>query len=679
MRLLSYLLPARFLPSLPTSTALLDFLLENHKCAAVQGRKFMAAAAIQHCARAGMPPMNFQCGANSSSRITFSCYKYCAALEPSLKHYKFQEHRRLIQYREFVLPQSSLKEQACEQLVHDMDEQWSHHSSYSQPFTSTQPSTIKRNVEKIMQDHSPCQTSILQGDVHTTGLSMKEIERRRKIGAANKGKIPWTKGRKLSKEHKELIKQRTTEALRDLKVRQKMLGHRQLHRQASKDKISDALRKIWERRIVSVKARQEVLQIWSNNIAQAAKQGDHCQDTLDWDSYDRIKSEMISMYLWNKEKERIVKKLRKAEAKIIAKKVQAAEKSKLQTRGAKKLRCEKLVLRKSDAQPTRVVVSTRPKLKERLTKSKANGSIQKAGKVNHTQGGGSNWVLVAGGVLLSTLSVKLGCKLKQMFDTKKQNCSAPKALADGVEVKQPPGSPLPKSTDPSSLLLVKIPGPESSKENSGVMWTSSPDRLEDPRKPFQYSNSSGSPCFSESGSDIYNKREVIQKLRQHLKRRDEMIMEMQAQIADLKNSLGTQVTQTSNLQSQLDAANRDLFESEREIQHLRKIIADHCVAEALSHDKPLQAGHWQSDATNGHVNGYADSSVDGSELHCISVEKRKGEVERVEMLKREVGELKEVVEGKDFVIQSYKEQKLELCSKIRELQEKLSAQVPNIL
>ncbi|KAF0926714.1 hypothetical protein E2562_027149 [Oryza meyeriana var. granulata] len=535
---------------------------------------------------------------------------------------------------------------------------------------------------------------------------MKEIERRRKIGAANKGKVPWTKGRKLSKEHKELIKQRTTEALRDPKVRKKMLGHRQSHRQASKDKISAALRKIWERRIVSVKARQEVLRIWSNSIAEAAKQGDHCQDKVDWDSYDRIKSEMVTMFLWNKEREKIIKKLKKAEAKILAKKLQAVERSKLQTTGIKKLQGNKLILRKSDAQPTRVVVSTRPKLKERLTKSKENGSIQKAGKVNHAQGGGPNWVLVAGGILVSTLSLKLGCKLKQMFDVKKQN-STPKVkrrpgacdlhsnlywfndqtrcyccmseLADGVEVKQAPGSPLPKSIDRSSLLLVKIPGPESSKENSGVMWTSSPDRLEDPRKPFQYSNSSGSPCVSESGSDIYNKREVIQKLRQHLKRRDEMIMEMQAKIADLKSSLGIQVTQTANLQSQLDAANRDLFESEREIQHLRKIIADHCVAEALSHDKPLQAGHWQSDATNGHANGYADSSVDDPELHCIGIEKRKGEVERVEMLKREVSELKEIIEGKDFLIQSYKEQKLELCSKIRELQEKLSAQVPNIL
>ncbi|TVT97204.1 hypothetical protein EJB05_57576, partial [Eragrostis curvula] len=377
-----------------------------------------------------------------------------------------------------------------------------------------------------------------------------------------------------------------------------------------------------------------------------------------------------------------------------------------------------------------------------------SGSIQKAQKANHVQAGGPNWILVASGVLLSTLSVRLGCKLKQLFVTKQKN-SASKGLSyhlqcnlhpififskclllsaecvylqpkedveyvnctpistdsvtkpdaivvcqfcfpqqteerlvghadGGVEVKQAPSSPVSKSTEPSNLL-VKIPGPESSKENSGVMWSTSPDRLEDPRKPFQYSNCSGSPSVSESGSDIYNKREVIQKLRQQLKRRDEMIMEMQAQIADLKNSLSIQVTQNTNLQSQLDATNRDLFESEREIQHLRKIIADHCVAEALLHDKPFQAGQWQSNGTNGHVNGYSDSSVDDPELHCNGIEKRKGEAERLEMLRREVGELKEVIEGKDFLLQSYKEQKVELCCKIRELQEKLSAQVPSIL
>ncbi|CAD6271021.1 unnamed protein product [Miscanthus lutarioriparius] len=306
-------------------------------------------------------------------------------------------------------------------------------------------------------------------------------------------------------------------------------------------------------------------------------------------------------------------------------------------------------------------------------KAKANGSIKKAEKGDHVHGG-PNWVLVAGGILLSTLSVRLGCRLKQMFETKQQNpstkakrrpgvCELHSNLyrfsdqtsyhcymsghADGeVELKQAPSSPISKSSEPSNLL-VKVPAPESSKENSGIMWSSSPDRLEDPRKAtFQYSNCSGSPSISESGSDICGKREVIQKLRQQLKRRDEMIMEMQAQIAELKNSLAIQATENTGLQSQLDATNRDLFESEREVQHLRKIVADHCVADSLSLDKAFQAGQWQTNGTNGHANGYSDSSVDDHEVHCNGVEKRKGEVERMEMLRREVGELKEVIKGK---------------------------------
>lgn len=145
-------------------------------------------------------------------------------------------------------------------------------------------------------------------------------------------------------------------------------------RQTSKDKISAALRMIWERRIVSVQSRQEVLQIWSNSIAEAAKNGDHSQNKLDWDSYQRIKSEMISMFLWNKERGRIIKKLKKAVAKIAAKRLQAARRSKEQATGTKtlkpekKLKPEKMLLQNSDHQPARVVVSAKPKLKERLAK-----------------------------------------------------------------------------------------------------------------------------------------------------------------------------------------------------------------------------------------------------------------------------------------------------------------------
>lgn len=39
------------------------------------------------------------------------------------------------------------------------------------------------------------------------------------------------------------------------------------------------------------------------------------------------------------------------------------------------------------------------------------------------QGEGPNWVLIAGGALLSTLSIRLGYKLKQAIDTKQHNAN----------------------------------------------------------------------------------------------------------------------------------------------------------------------------------------------------------------------------------------------------------------
>lgn len=224
-----------------------------------------------------------------------------------------------------------------------------------------------------------------------------------------------------------------------------------------------------------------------------------------------------------------------------------------------------------------------------------------------------------------------------------------------------------------SLPLVAVTTPEFNKEN-GVMWASSPDHLDLPRKPFHHSNCSDSPCVSESGSDIFSKREVIQKLRQQLKRRDDMILEMQDQIMELQNSLNAQLAHSSHLQSQLDAANRDLFDSEREIQRLRKAIADHCVGHTSINEKASPIATWSSDARNGHANGYANG-----EDNYESPGRGRFDGERIDMLKREVGELKEVIEGKEYLLQSYKEQKSELSMKIKELQQRLDSQLPNIL
>ncbi|KAH1032877.1 hypothetical protein J1N35_045051 [Gossypium stocksii] len=335
-----------------------------------------------------------------------------------------------------------------------------------------------------------------------------------------------------------------------------------------------------------------------------------------------------------------------------------------------------------------------------------NSRVSRGQKSKNFQGEGPNWILIAGGALLSTLSFRLGYKLKQALDTKQQDnataslkgngtsdrrrssgcrlhsnmytfteeddgCFNCMSGAENIEKHPPNGQILPESE--VALPLVKVPTSDFSKEN-GVMWASSPDRLELPPRPFHHSNCSDSPCVSESGSDIFSKREVIQKLRQHVKRRDDMILEMQDQIMELQNSLNAQMAHSTHLQSQLDAANRDLFDSEREIQRLRKAIADHCVGHGGTNKMTSIDTAWPSDIRNGHANGYLDV-----ESNSDSPEKGRGDGERIEMLKREVGELKEVIEGKEYLLQSYKEQKLELSMKVKELQQRLDSQLPNIL
>ncbi|KAE8733685.1 putative tocopherol O-methyltransferase [Hibiscus syriacus] len=336
----------------------------------------------------------------------------------------------------------------------------------------------------------------------------------------------------------------------------------------------------------------------------------------------------------------------------------------------------------------------------------SSSRVSRGQKSKKIQGEGRNWILIAGGALLSTLSVRLGYRLKQAIDAKQQDNATASLKGNGASDRKissgcclhsnmysfteedggcfncmsgaenmgekhlPNGQMRPEPE--VALPLVTVPTSDFNKDN-GVMWASSLDRLELPPKPFHQSNCSDSPCVSESGSDIFSKREVIQKLRQQMKRRDNMILEMQDQIMELQNSLNAQVAHSTDLQSQLDAANRNLFDSERKIQRLRKAIADHCVGNVGTNKKTSTDTPWPSDIRNGHANGCLDV-----ESNSGSPEMGRGDGERIEMLKREVGELKEVIEGKEFLLQSYKEQKLELSMKIKELQQRLDSQLPNI-
>lgn len=76
------------------------------------------------------------------------------------------------------------------------------------------------------------------------------------------------------------------------------------------------------------------------------------------------------------------------------------------------------------------------------------------------------------------------------------------------------------------LPLVTIQPLELSKENAAGPWAWSLDRLELPPRPLHYSNSSGSFCFSESGS-----RYVYQAggdIKNQLEQPDETIVEKQS-------------------------------------------------------------------------------------------------------------------------------------------------------
>ncbi|GER38397.1 drug/metabolite transporter superfamily protein [Striga asiatica] len=97
-----------------------------------------------------------------------------------------------------------------------------------------------------------------------------------------------------------------------------------------------------------------------------------------------------------------------------------------------------------------------------------------------------------------------------------------------VDVKQHCGLMVSKSE--MVLPVVTVPASKFRTEN-GVIWASSPDRLELPHKAFHHPYSCDSQTVFQSlvlppGSN----REVLQKLSQQLKGRDDMIIEMEDQI-----------------------------------------------------------------------------------------------------------------------------------------------------
>ncbi|RDX84182.1 hypothetical protein CR513_34806, partial [Mucuna pruriens] len=170
--------------------------------------------------------------------------------------------------------------------------------------TATPKLTFVCSSQRVLPIGDPSSVSVVSSDFLENGnggvglgdsLSeevLKERIRRMRIGLANKGKVPWNKGRKHSAETRERIRQRTIEALRDPKVRKKMAEHPYSHSDQTKAKISDSLRRVWHERLKSKRSMEQFLLSWAQNIANAAKKGGSGQEELDWDSYDKKKQQL---------------------------------------------------------------------------------------------------------------------------------------------------------------------------------------------------------------------------------------------------------------------------------------------------------------------------------------------------------------------------------------------------
>ncbi|GKC10804.1 stress response protein NST1 [Tanacetum coccineum] len=192
-----------------------------------------------------------------------------------------------------------------------------------------------------------------------------EIERRQKIGLANKGKVPWNKGKKHTAETRELIRQRTKEALRDPKVRKKMSECPRTLSDQTKEKIRITITRQWRERQKRKRLSERFISKWAESIATAAKKGGHGQQELDWDSYEKMEREIALQKLQRSADVAKAKEM----AQMRAERRRKAKADKVKRTLKKRVEKVKgLVTKKSKEEKEELGATKDMKLRERLTK-----------------------------------------------------------------------------------------------------------------------------------------------------------------------------------------------------------------------------------------------------------------------------------------------------------------------
>lgn len=138
---------------------------------------------------------------------------------------------------------------------------------------------------------------------------------------------------------------------------------------AEKAKTKRVVEKAKAKRMAKARAERLILS-WAESIAKAAKKGGSGQQKLDWDSYNKIKQEMVLQQLqWTAEKTKAKEMKKKIRSRLAQKRKECEDKTR--TRGETKRKTRRKLKEDKDD----LAVPQLSKLKQKLTKVHIKKSI----------------------------------------------------------------------------------------------------------------------------------------------------------------------------------------------------------------------------------------------------------------------------------------------------------------
>ncbi|MCO5549917.1 hypothetical protein L7F22_003393 [Adiantum nelumboides] len=127
-------------------------------------------------------------------------------------------------------------------------------------------------------------------------ILFKEKQRRQRLAAALAGRTSWNNGKKHSAETRLRITERTLEAMKNSKVRDKLRVPRSFMSKETKLKIKVSMARVWEKREKLKLIQESCVEEWKELVANGARIGFVGDTTHNWNSYDTILREL--QYAW---------------------------------------------------------------------------------------------------------------------------------------------------------------------------------------------------------------------------------------------------------------------------------------------------------------------------------------------------------------------------------------------